>query len=125
MWWRDSGKAQKRVHKQLHQFFVHRESSFHYSLLNGRSSLTPKTETRRQVCRLNFESFNQLLDVQEKHAKAFRRIVSNDPYEPLDVWSKAGLLFLSGSSTLIQTLVSARLAEPVTAEAGALVRGSV
>jgi hypothetical protein len=110
------GTVQKRVYKQLSTFFIEKERSFHFSLTGRKPSVSARDDMKRDACRLEFESFNQLLDVQEKHAKAFRRIVSDERYEPFEVRLKAGLLFLLGSAQLVQALVAARLAERVALE---------
>jgi hypothetical protein len=116
MFWQ-SGAVQKRVHKHLATFFQNRERSFHSSLTGEKHSEKPKDGMTGNACRLKFESFNQLLDVQEKRAKTFRRITSDVRYDPFEVKMKAGCLFLHGSTQLVEALVAARLAEPVAERA--------
>src|SRR5579864_5982213 len=111
-----TGTVQKRIHKQLSTFFIEKERSFRLSLKGAQPSVRAGAEMQYDACRLEFYSFNELLDATEKHAKACGRIVSDQRYEPFEVRLKAGLLFLLGSAQLVQALVAARLAERVALE---------
>jgi hypothetical protein len=116
MYWRGR-TVKKRTHNHLYAFCAETEKSFHFSLTRRKPSIKATEGMKHNACRLRFESFNHILDVQEKQAKAFRRITSDERYERFEVSSHAGLLFLMGSARLVQALVAAELAEPVAERA--------